>query len=666
MPNRNIKIVGGLLLLLLIIGRATFAQPAAYYFNKARAEKADSQKIVYYKQGFNKYKTPYPDTAELLAQEGLKYALEHKYILGEAEMIGQLAMLDQRMGRPELAVKRANYAMSLYRQAKNTSGEADMYNALGAIAATKGDVDVAQDNFFKSLKLHEQKKDTQAIMVEYTNIGALYLQQDDTLNSGKYLRMAEKLSEKLKVSDITISLYNYLGILHLVKGERDKAMSYFENNVKMSAGDKFVGSHVEALIYLGSLHTDEGHPDKAMACLDEALQFARNHKMVEEIADIYLEKSNIIKGKNKDLYKKYMDSAAYICEKMGSRTKLVAFYEQQSLLKEAEGEYKDALVLLRKRIKLTDSINNSNRANDLKSIAAVYELEKSDLKVTQLENLNKRISTQRNTIIVVSFISILGLIITFYFYTKSVRLNKMLRAHEAELEESNKTKTRLFSVIGHDLRWPVARIPTVLDMYEDPETTPEEKEFLMSNLKEHTIATVETLDKLLYWGQSLMTGVSIKQVDFAVFKYVEEGIRLKKIALGDKEIKLVNNISPAIEVYADPTHFDFVFRNLLANAIKYTGIKGEIILDANAQVRNGYTVFSVKDNGIGMDANRLKMIFSAIDSRPGTAKEKGTGIGLMLCKEFIHKNGGEIWVESTEGKGATFYFSLKTAGNINA
>ena len=108
-------------------------------------------------------------------------------------------------------------------------------------------------------------------------------------------------------------------------------------------------------------------------------------------------------------------------------------------------------------------------------------------------------------------------------------------------------------------------------------------------------------------------------------------------------------------------HLDFIIRNLLANAIKYSRPGGTITLRIHHDKKPGYIVLLVKDNGIGIAADRLPMVFHPVNSTPGTQNEKGTGIGLMLCREFALLNGGDIWVESEAGNGATFYLAFKVA-----
>ena len=133
-----------------------------------------------------------------------------------------------------------------------------------------------------------------------------------------------------------------------------------------------------------------------------------------------------------------------------------------------------------------------------------------------------------------------------------------------------------------------------------------------------------------------------------------------KNACDQKQITLQNNIADDVKIFADEEQFKFVVRNLLSNAIKYTYYGGTI--EMNAEQRSDEIVFSIKDNGVGMTKAQQEHIFQPfITSLEGTNQEKGNGIGLMLCKEFISKNGGRIWVESEKDKGSTFYFSLKKA-----
>ena len=143
-------------------------------------------------------------------------------------------------------------------------------------------------------------------------------------------------------------------------------------------------------------------------------------------------------------------------------------------------------------------------------------------------------------------------------------------------------------------------------------------------------------------------------------KLVDENVQLLADTPG-KTIKLINEVAPHTIGYADSNTINLVIRNLITNAIKFTNDKGEVRV--NAVPQGNEWVVSVKDNGVGMPTEILRILFDKTSpyTTRGTANEKGTGLGLILCKEFVEKNGGRIWVESAEDYGSTFYFTLPKA-----
>jgi signal transduction histidine kinase len=296
----------------------------------------------------------------------------------------------------------------------------------------------------------------------------------------------------------------------------------------------------------------------------------------------------------------------------------------------------------------------------IKDLPPTYGYDTSN-EIKALHDLSRHNARQRDEIIVVAACLIVALIVLFFYYQKTIRLNKKLVAHEKQLQELNEMKDKLFSVIGHDLRGPIARISAMIGIFEVETTTTEEKKYLLDNLKEHTRSSLETFDKLLYWGQSLMKGVKLHKFKMQTSGYVKEAIAFKKIKAAEKNIRITDNTPPDTRVFADPSLFDFIIRNLLANALKYTWPGGAIEINADTALMPGYIVFSVKDNGTGMDKATLSRLFSPLESRQGTENEKGHGIGLMLCKEFAIQNGGDMWVDSEEGRGSVFYFCVQKA-----
>ena len=621
--------------------------------------KSDSQKIDIYKSILSFYSSRNIDSFNYFTDRAIDFAKKSSYPLGEGIIFAHLGLIDENQGRVDLAKQRINYALDIYREQKYLKGIAEMNHNLGVVEGRKGNFDVAIKYFVSALKLYDTIVDNHGLMLAYMNLGNLYSEHDDTVNTAKYLLLAEKISKKLPLEDATISLYNAIGVMYASKGDTQTAHKYFLNNLNLSNKPEFNNAHVESLIDLGEFYLIGGAIDKALDYLQQGLKIVQDNHMPEMESNILMEIAQITMDKDPAKAMVYIDSARIIAENTHNNYFLLNVYKTKVEIYKRQNDFKEALHFTEIRQKLADSIFNINKVKEIASIASGYEIEKSKQRIAQLEVINKKNATERNATIVVGLIIFSILLVLFFYYRKTINLNRRLQVREKELEETNGMKDKLFSIIGHDLRAPLARIPAILDIYDDPETTDEEKSFMFEHLKEHTKASLETLDKLLYWGHSLMKGIRLNQVKMKTKPFINENIELIKIKAAEKEITIVDKTSDKLSIFADNAHFDFIVRNLLANALKYTYPKGSIIINSDNALKPGFIVFSVQDNGVGIKSTAITNIFNPLVSTPGTADEKGTGIGLMLCKEFVTKNGGEIWVESTEGSGTTFFFSFR-------
>lgn len=230
-----------------------------------------------------------------------------------------------------------------------------------------------------------------------------------------------------------------------------------------------------------------------------------------------------------------------------------------------------------------------------------------------------------------------------------------------ELLELNITKDKFFRIIGHDLKGPIGQMIQLSQLIEENyENLNDEKQLLtfIKAMKESSIRGFKLLENLLDWARSQTGSISFSPEPFSISKLIKENIELLEKQAETKNIQI--NLSNLYEgtVTADRNMINTVVRNLLSNAIKFTYTNGIIEIDSNVEKEN--IVISVKDNGQGMlceDCNKIFKIDSG-HTTVGTNNEKGTGIGLILCKEFIDKHNGSIWVESKQGEGSTFKFSI--------
>ena len=358
-----------------------------------------------------------------------------------------------------------------------------------------------------------------------------------------------------------------------------------------------------------------------------------------------------------------LKEALVIAKKLGQKTLLEDIYNGMVEDYKKTGNYKDALSLLEEQRDLEDSLYTVTSAKEIANMESVNELEQSNARIKELKLEEQRNLLKKDIIVVIAVCLAIALIFISVYYRKTRRLNDKLSKRESELENSNNVKDKLFSIIGHDLRGPIGNIPMMLKILDDDSTTPEERKFLLDSMAEHAHASMDTLDKLLYWGKSQIKGRGIKPEVFNTIEYIENNIKLTKSSADLKHITVANKVNTGVSVYGDRAHFDFIIRNLLSNAIKFTHANGNVEISATInQPHHGFTTFAVKDDGMGISKEKLANIFEPFNnSMAGTANEKGTSMGLILCKEFVIENGGDINVESEPGKGSTFYFTFKTA-----
>lgn len=232
-----------------------------------------------------------------------------------------------------------------------------------------------------------------------------------------------------------------------------------------------------------------------------------------------------------------------------------------------------------------------------------------------------------------------------------------LEKKNSELEESNTTKEKLFSIIAHDLRSPVAQLKNTLDLLNRHLLKPEEFDKLVEHISLHVKQLQGGLDNLLQWSNSQLGGIEVNQqkVDFTTV--IGQVISLMQAELENKSVQ-VNIRSEGGLIWVDPNHLQLVLRNLLSNAAKYS-YKNSVI-EIHHYTLNHEVMITVTDEGDGMDTTTRDALFSPanIISRRGTLNEKGTGLGLKLCKEFVEKNNGRIWVEAGKPKGTVFFVSF--------
>ena len=239
--------------------------------------------------------------------------------------------------------------------------------------------------------------------------------------------------------------------------------------------------------------------------------------------------------------------------------------------------------------------------------------------------------------------------------------NAIKEANE-KLQQINATKDKFFSIIAHDLRGPLGNYKAITKMLVDEYdafSETERKEFL-DLLKTSSANIYELLENLLEWSRSQRGTLTFNPDNLNLFEVALQIEQLFSVSLQNKQVKFINYIPKNSTIYADPNLLNTILRNLVSNAIKFTQRGGEITLSCSENLERKSVILRVKDSGIGMSKDVIDKLFK-VDvhhSTPGTENEAGTGLGLVLCKEFMTKHNGSIWVESYKRTGSEFFLEF--------
>lgn len=251
--------------------------------------------------------------------------------------------------------------------------------------------------------------------------------------------------------------------------------------------------------------------------------------------------------------------------------------------------------------------------------------------------------------------------------TEMVRTEERLLDNAKQLSELNTFKDKMFNVVAHDIRDPLAVLVNLMELMEDEiQACGVEHEEIVKEMGQQIQNTFLLVESLLDWFRSQREGQVFNPVERDLAQTVQTNVRLLLFRSEGKQIQMTSEIPTDTFVYADKEMLDLIIRNLLSNAIKFTNSGGSIQLKANRS--EDKIIVSVSDTGEGITADQADSLLQEYYplSLTGTAGERGTGLGLTLCREFVRLNGGEIWFDSKPGQGSTFYFSLPTPPEVTS
>lgn len=571
---------------------------------------------------------------------------------------------------PERAMRFATEGVGLARELKYVVGISYGLRSVGSTYHAQGDYPEALRCYYEGLAIEEKRGDERAMAFMYNSLGYTYYFQRNYASSKKYYMQAIQIRRKLKDMDGLGFSYNGLGLVFHKLKQPDSTQYYLEQALKIRKKLNIPAQIGGTLSNLAGLFITKDAYDKAQDYATEALVLFRKsgHKMGEVDALLHLTRIY--------LKKKQIDSALRVGKECLTLSQKVSakYFMQEILDTFAEiytesGDYAQALYYYKRSIVYKDSLYNAERDREFTRLQLVRkEAENKTLQANNLMNKAKvsehEATIRRQSALILSVIAglliVVGLLFIFFRTNRQLRqANETIQQREVALAESNRFKDKLFAVVSHDFRSPLNSLQGTLYLLQQGMLTEEEISKIAENLSEKVGNTLDLVDNLLYWAKSQMDGIDAKPQSLDLKPIIQENFNLIRLQAEQKQVQLYNQLQEPIKVKADPDMLKMVLRNLLSNAVKFTTAGDTITI--TAQAPNGKAVIAVADTGKGISRENQAKLFGVQNfTTAGTANEAGTGLGLMLCKEFVEKNGGDIWVESQEGQGSTFYFTLPT------
>ncbi len=339
------------------------------------------------------------------------------------------------------------------------------------------------------------------------------------------------------------------------------------------------------------------------------------------------------------------------------------------------GNHETGYKLLKTYTRLQDSLQNATFITRLNIQNYERERRESEKEINHLHQTNK---LRLTSIIVLVVALILASLLAWSFYQRERfknRANNVLKKkneqiiQQAEtlsqtanqLRESNYIRERLVALLAHDLRSPMANLGELLSMVQEKSISPEKFRDLLPALSDSFDYTSQMINSLLFWAEQQRKGIGENKQTISIARQVDQKIAHLSSRAAEKGVTLINQVPEDLTVTANPNVIDIIFNNLIGNAIKFCKKQDEIIVSGCTETP-GEVILGVRDSGMGISQENLQKIIQQEGfSTPGTRNEKGVGLGLTLCQEFIAQMGGRFWVKSKLGAGSQVYFSIPIA-----
>jgi len=567
---------------------------------------------------------------------------------------------------------------------------------LASIYFQKGLVAEAYNLFIESAEYFKQIEDMPAYAYTLIDVGNVYYREQQWTLAVDYYQKAEPVFKNVeKESDRVWGLsvvYDNIGQVYGQMGNFDTALVFYRKAFEIRKNAKLKNQYYNTYISVADMFAGNNQFDSAIVYSEKAIAICKETRQENELAFCYyayaeilfnvdtvkalsvLHKSlNLTKGKSvsfllriyhkfvKYYHKNNIDSTLFYAEQMYHKSmefdnqyySTLAIKYLVDIYPKFDEKAKEVQFLRLYVARLKEMNNKDLYKAELKFEEQKWEQDREQFRVEKKQD--KMIGNFKTALVIIvtifSFFLILGSV-------KLKRTAKKLQESNRQLQESIRNKDMIYSIVAHDLRGPVGSSLGLIKLMDEDYMDADSFNEVLPTIRKSMEGTYYLLENLLSWAQLNKNEIQLNIEQFDIRNSTKAVVRTLESSANAKNIEVNNLIDQNIIVFADQHSISTVIRNLVSNAIKFTNQDGKI--NITAKIIGQEVRVCVKDTGIGMNQKMIEKLFSddQMLTNPGTNNEKGSGLGLKLCQAFVKMNNGKIWVESTEGVGSSFFFTL--------
>jgi signal transduction histidine kinase len=587
--------------------------------------------------------------------EGLIIIKKHNYVKLKPKILNFLGIGYRNQGNYQEALKYFIETVKASEVVGNSEQVAYAYQCIGDVNGRIGNNNSAELYILKGLTMFRSLGNKRGIAYCYFSLALIHINKKEYFAAYEYMEKALTIREKIKDFSGMAACYSQLGIICQKQNKEVEGLAFLKKAAIIFSKTNDIRGEALVKYNMSVIYLHQKNYSEALKSVEVALKIAEKSGNLEYIKQCYHQISVIYAGaKDFENAYKYQTEFLVYGDSLFNQQKNRQFIE----LREKFNSEKSALEIqtLTEKSKLQTIILASSFVLIIILVLFIIYFSKN---ITQRREANLKLEAQTKHIQIQNF-SLTRL------NEEVLQRNEIVEMQNMELKRLSQIQNKLFSIISHDFKNPLVSLYGSLFIFESNEFSDEDRKVVLDALKIEFEQTSNLLDNLLHWSLGQMKEGKVNLTDFDFLEIINETFALLHPQADKKNIQLINYYQKPLMVHADKEMLTIVLRNLLHNALKYSYNRSIInVLAIPTTDNKDMMTISVKDFGKGISVKNQEKLFGLDHySSKGTAQEKGSGFGLLLCKDFIEKNGGKIWVYSEIDKGASFYFTVKLAKEV--